>query len=184
MKWTSTRLCSGPRPRNTERQDRTMPHVIIKLQSGRSEQQKAEIAEEVTKAIMAGANCAEQWSNRSQLVSKTSRLMTGSRRSMSRTSSKGLTLFTKSPATIRFELRNGCLRAGPRNQASPNWNVCMMLNGFGGERRRCCARRREPACRLSGYKCLIISQSGSGNRSFTPGCSSLAPDDIRMEELS
>ncbi len=37
-----------------------MPHVIVKLQSGRSEQQKAKIAEEVTKAIMIGANCAEQ----------------------------------------------------------------------------------------------------------------------------
>jgi 4-oxalocrotonate tautomerase len=37
-----------------------MPHVIVKLQSGRSEQQKAKIAEEVTKAIMTGANCAEQ----------------------------------------------------------------------------------------------------------------------------
>jgi len=37
-----------------------MPHVIVKLQSGRSEQQKAKIADEVTKAIMATANCAEQ----------------------------------------------------------------------------------------------------------------------------
>lgn len=37
-----------------------MPHVIVKLQSGRSEQQKAKIAEEVTKAVMATANCAEQ----------------------------------------------------------------------------------------------------------------------------
>ena len=37
-----------------------MPHVIVKLQSGRSEQQKAKIADEVTKAVMAGANCAEQ----------------------------------------------------------------------------------------------------------------------------
>ena len=36
-----------------------MPHVIIKLLPGRSEQQKAKIAEEVTKAIMATANCAE-----------------------------------------------------------------------------------------------------------------------------
>ena len=36
-----------------------MPHVIVKLQSGRSEQQKAKLAEEVTKAVMAGANCAE-----------------------------------------------------------------------------------------------------------------------------
>ncbi len=34
-----------------------MPHVIIKLQSGRSEQQKSKIAEEVTKAIMTGARC-------------------------------------------------------------------------------------------------------------------------------
>jgi 4-oxalocrotonate tautomerase len=37
-----------------------MPHVIVKLQSGRSEQQKAKLAEEVTKAVMTGANCAEQ----------------------------------------------------------------------------------------------------------------------------
>jgi 4-oxalocrotonate tautomerase len=36
-----------------------MPHVIVKLQSGRSEQQKARIAEEVAKAIMISANCAE-----------------------------------------------------------------------------------------------------------------------------
>jgi 4-oxalocrotonate tautomerase len=36
-----------------------MPHVIIKLQTGRSEQQKAKIGEEVTKAIMSGANCTE-----------------------------------------------------------------------------------------------------------------------------
>jgi phenylpyruvate tautomerase PptA (4-oxalocrotonate tautomerase family) len=32
-----------------------MPHVTVKLQSGRSEQQKAKIADAVTKAIMAGA---------------------------------------------------------------------------------------------------------------------------------
>ena len=37
-----------------------MPHVIIKLQTGRSEQQKAKIAAEVTKAIINGANCTEQ----------------------------------------------------------------------------------------------------------------------------
>ena len=37
-----------------------MPHVIVKLYTGRSEQQKAKIAEEVTKAVMTGANCAEQ----------------------------------------------------------------------------------------------------------------------------
>ncbi len=37
-----------------------MPHVIVKLQSGRSEQQKAKIAEEVAKSVMTSANCAEQ----------------------------------------------------------------------------------------------------------------------------
>lgn len=36
-----------------------MPHVILKMLPGRSEQQKAKIAEEVTKAIVATANCAE-----------------------------------------------------------------------------------------------------------------------------
>jgi len=36
-----------------------MPHVVIKLLPGRSEQQKAKIAAEVTKAVMATANCAE-----------------------------------------------------------------------------------------------------------------------------
>ncbi len=36
-----------------------MPHVIVKLQSGRSERQKATIAEAVTQAVMAGATCAE-----------------------------------------------------------------------------------------------------------------------------
>lgn len=37
-----------------------MPHVIVKLQSGRSSQQKAKIAEEVTRAIMATANCTQE----------------------------------------------------------------------------------------------------------------------------
>jgi 4-oxalocrotonate tautomerase len=36
-----------------------MPHVIVKLLVGRSGEQKARIAEEVTKAVMAGAKCAE-----------------------------------------------------------------------------------------------------------------------------
>jgi 4-oxalocrotonate tautomerase len=35
-----------------------MPHVIVKLQAGRSEQQKAKLAEAVTRAVMTGANCA------------------------------------------------------------------------------------------------------------------------------
>ena len=37
-----------------------MPHVIVKLLSGRTKQQKAKIAEEVTKAVMTTANCAEK----------------------------------------------------------------------------------------------------------------------------
>jgi 4-oxalocrotonate tautomerase len=37
-----------------------MPHVIVKLYAGRSEQQKAKLAEDVTKAIMTGANCTEE----------------------------------------------------------------------------------------------------------------------------
>ena len=36
-----------------------MPHVIVKLLTGRSEEQKSRIADEVTKAVMAGAKCAE-----------------------------------------------------------------------------------------------------------------------------
>jgi 4-oxalocrotonate tautomerase len=36
-----------------------MPHVIVKLYSGRSDQQKATLAGEITKAVMAGANCGE-----------------------------------------------------------------------------------------------------------------------------
>ena len=36
-----------------------MPHVIIKMVAGRSEEQKACLADSVTKAIMAGAGCDE-----------------------------------------------------------------------------------------------------------------------------
>jgi 4-oxalocrotonate tautomerase len=36
-----------------------MPHIIVKLASGRSEQQKARIAEEITTAIMSSADCKE-----------------------------------------------------------------------------------------------------------------------------
>lgn len=36
-----------------------MPHVIVKLLSGRSDQKKARIAEEVTKAVMATTNNGE-----------------------------------------------------------------------------------------------------------------------------
>jgi 4-oxalocrotonate tautomerase len=37
-----------------------MPHVIVKLDSGRSEQQKAKLADEVTKAVMATLKSAEE----------------------------------------------------------------------------------------------------------------------------
>jgi len=36
-----------------------MPHVIIKLQAGHSDQQKSQLADKVAKAVMAGASCAE-----------------------------------------------------------------------------------------------------------------------------
>jgi 4-oxalocrotonate tautomerase len=36
-----------------------MPHVIVKLLVGRSEEQKSRIAEGVAKAVMADARCAE-----------------------------------------------------------------------------------------------------------------------------
>jgi 4-oxalocrotonate tautomerase len=35
-----------------------MPHVIVKLLAGRSEAQKARLADAVTKAVMEAANCA------------------------------------------------------------------------------------------------------------------------------
>ena len=37
-----------------------MPHVIVKLYSGRSEQQKQRLAEEVTKVVMATLNYGEE----------------------------------------------------------------------------------------------------------------------------
>ncbi len=36
-----------------------MPHLILKWQTGRTEAQKAAIAEELTKVIVAGAKCGE-----------------------------------------------------------------------------------------------------------------------------
>jgi 4-oxalocrotonate tautomerase len=36
-----------------------MPHVVIKLARGRSEQQKSALAEAVAQAVMACANCPE-----------------------------------------------------------------------------------------------------------------------------
>jgi 4-oxalocrotonate tautomerase len=37
-----------------------MPHVIVKLYSGRSEQQKARLAEDISKIVMANLNCEEK----------------------------------------------------------------------------------------------------------------------------
>ncbi len=37
-----------------------MPHVIVKLQSGRTEQQKANLAAEVTKAVVATLKTGEE----------------------------------------------------------------------------------------------------------------------------
>jgi len=37
-----------------------MPHVIVKLYSGRSDQQKARLAEEITKAVMAALKQGEE----------------------------------------------------------------------------------------------------------------------------
>jgi len=37
-----------------------MPHVIVKLYSGRSEQQKARLAEEISKTVMANFNCEQK----------------------------------------------------------------------------------------------------------------------------
>jgi len=37
-----------------------MPHVIVKLYSGRSEQQKARLAEEISKTVMANLNCEQK----------------------------------------------------------------------------------------------------------------------------
>jgi 4-oxalocrotonate tautomerase len=40
--------------------ERAMPHVIVKLWSGKSDQQKKKLAEEVTKAVMATLKYGEE----------------------------------------------------------------------------------------------------------------------------
>jgi 4-oxalocrotonate tautomerase len=37
---------------NSKREERTMPHVVVKLWPGKSEQQKIQLAEEIAKAVM------------------------------------------------------------------------------------------------------------------------------------
>jgi 4-oxalocrotonate tautomerase len=48
-------LCRREKPT-----EKTMPHVIVKLYSGRSEQQKEKLAAEVTKAVMTTLNYGEE----------------------------------------------------------------------------------------------------------------------------
>jgi 4-oxalocrotonate tautomerase len=38
-----------------------MPHVIVKLYPGRSEEQKTRLAEAIVKDVMAIAKCEEEW---------------------------------------------------------------------------------------------------------------------------
>jgi 4-oxalocrotonate tautomerase len=38
-----------------------MPHVIVKMFPGRTEEQKKQLAECITKDVMAVLNCEEQW---------------------------------------------------------------------------------------------------------------------------
>jgi 4-oxalocrotonate tautomerase len=40
--------------------ERTMPHVLVKLWTGKSGKQKARLAEEITKAVMATLNYGEE----------------------------------------------------------------------------------------------------------------------------
>lgn len=41
-------------------EERTMPHVIVKLYPGRSEQQKVQLAEAIVKDVVAIAKCGEE----------------------------------------------------------------------------------------------------------------------------
>ena len=37
-----------------------MPHIVLKMYAGRSEEQKAKIAEDLAKALIASAGCSEK----------------------------------------------------------------------------------------------------------------------------
>jgi len=43
-----------------ERKEKTMPHVIVKIYPGRSEQQKIQLAEEIVKDVVAIIKCGEE----------------------------------------------------------------------------------------------------------------------------
>jgi 4-oxalocrotonate tautomerase len=38
-----------------------MPHVVVKLWPGRSEEQKRQLAEKITKDVVDTLNCGEEW---------------------------------------------------------------------------------------------------------------------------
>ena len=38
-----------------------MPHVIVKMYAGRTEEQKAKLAQEVTRAVMSALQCPDSW---------------------------------------------------------------------------------------------------------------------------
>jgi 4-oxalocrotonate tautomerase len=46
-------------PRAVDAKERTMPHVIIKMYSGRSEQQKTKLADAITQAVVTTLNHGE-----------------------------------------------------------------------------------------------------------------------------
>jgi 4-oxalocrotonate tautomerase len=56
---THANLCVVAR-RERRSRERTMPHVIVKLYSGRSEQKKARLADEITKSVIAVLKLGEE----------------------------------------------------------------------------------------------------------------------------
>ncbi len=57
--------CAGPASGSTilsseELKERTMPHVIVKLYPGRSEQQKTRLAEQIVKDVVSIIKCGEE----------------------------------------------------------------------------------------------------------------------------
>ena len=77
-----------------------MPHVTVKLASGRSQQQKEQIAAEVTKAIMATANVGE---DAASLSIEDLPKANGLRKSTAPTSSAGQQRSTRNPDTRSTE---------------------------------------------------------------------------------
>ena len=76
-----------------------MPHVIVKLYAGKSEQQKSNLAAQITKPLWPALTVQK---NPYQSAYKISRQVIGSRKSISRTLLVTRKYFTRNPATIRF----------------------------------------------------------------------------------